>query len=193
MGRTAKFTPEQFVDAALDLVAAHGPTAVTMSALASRLRAPIGSVYHRFASRDALLARLWLQIVQSFQKGFLDALRQEGGLEAALYTPKWVRAHPKEAKLLLVYRREELVSGPWPEEIQTHAASVARELDAGIRQFARQVLGSGSKSALRRTQFALIDVPYAAVRRSLIADEALPQEVDQMVSEAYTAILGRSS
>jgi len=193
MGRTAKFTAEQFVDAALNLVAAHGPTAVTMSALASRLRAPIGSVYHRFASRDALLARLWLQIVQSFQKGFLDALRQEGGLEAALYTPKWVRAHPKEAKLLLVYRREELISGPWPEEIRTRAASVARELDAGIRQFARQVLGSGAKSALRRTRFALIDAPYAAVRRSLIADEALPQEVDQMVSETYTAILGRNS
>jgi AcrR family transcriptional regulator len=193
MGRTAKFTPEQFVDAALELVAAHGPIAVTMSAVAGRLSAPIGSVYHRFASRDALLARLWLQIVQSFQKGFLDALRHEGGLEAALHTPRWVRAHPKEAKLLLVYRREELISGPWPEEIQSFAASVARELDAGIRQFARQALGSGAKSALRRTQFALIDVPYAAVRRSLIAGEALPQEVDQMVSETYTAILGRNS
>ncbi len=193
MGRTAKFTPEQFIDAALDLVAAHGPAAVTMSALANRLGAPVGSVYHRFASRDALLARLWLQIVQSFQKGFLNALRHEGGLEAALYTPRWVRAHPKEAKLLLVYRREELISDPWPEEIRTRAASVARELDAGIRQFARQVLGSGAKPALRRVQFALIDVPYAAVRRSLIADEALPQEVDQMVSETYTAIVGRNS
>jgi len=193
MGRTAKFTSDQFIHAALELVAAHGPTALTMSAVAGRLSAPIGSVYHRFASRNVLLAKLWLQIVQSFQEGFLDTLRREGGLEAALHTPRWVRAHPKEAKLLLVYRREELISGLWPDEIRGRAVNVARELDAGIREFARQALGRVTKSALRRTQFALIDVPYAAVRRSLIANEALPLEVDRMVSETYTAILGRSS
>lgn len=193
MGRTAKFTPEQFVDAALELAVAHGPAAVTMSAVAGRLHAPIGSVYHRFASRDMLLAVLWLRIVRSFQKGFLDTLHDKGGLEAALHTPRWVREHPKEAKLLLVYSREELISGPWPEEIRTCTASVAGELDDGIMEFTRQVFGGVTDSALRRTRFALIDVPYAAVRRSLIADEALPQEVDRMVSETYTAILGRDS
>lgn len=193
MGRTAKFTLEQFIDAALDLVSEHGPTGVTVSAVANRLGAPIGSVYHRFASRDALLARLWLRIVQSFQEEFLDTLRRQGGLEAALFTPRWVRAHPKEAKLLIVYRRDELVSGAWPEDIRTLCAGVASELDEGIRQFVRQEFGRVTKSALRRTQFALMDAPYAAVRRSLIADEPAPLEVDRLVSEAYTAILGRRS
>jgi AcrR family transcriptional regulator len=193
MGRTAKYTSEQFVDAALDLVAEHGPSAVTIAAVAGKLRAPVGSVYHRFVSRDVLLAKLWLRVVRSFQEGFLDTLQREGGLRAALYTPRWVRAHPKEAKLLLVYRRAELISGTWPDEVQSLAAQIAQELDAGIVRFTRQLFGRVTKSALRRTQFALIDVPYAAVRRSLIADESLPTGVDRLVSETYTAILGRLS
>jgi|SRR5208283_104766 len=193
MGRAAKYTPEQFLDAALDLVAEHGPSAVTISAIAQKHGAPIGSVYHRFLSRDALLAKLWLQVVRSFQEGFLDTLRRKGGFEAALYTPAWVRAHPKEARLLFVYRREELISGSWPEEIQRLAASVANELNTGIIQFTRQLFSRVSKSALRRVQFALIDVPYAAVRRSVIAGEPPPEVVDRLVSETYDVILGRQS
>ncbi len=193
MGRTAKYTPEQFVDAALDLAVEKGPTAVTMSAVAGKLRAPIGSVYHRFASRDVLLAKLWLRTVRTFQEGFIDALRSKGGIEAALYTPGWVRAHPKEAKLLLVYRREELVAGPWPEEIRSLALSLARELDSAIERFAEELFGAVTEVALLRVRFVLIDVPYAVVRRSLVAGEPLPDAVDELVSETYTVILGGSS
>lgn len=193
MGRTAKYAAEQFVDAALDLVVQKGPAAVTIAAVAGQLGAPVGSVYHRFVSRDVLLATLWLRVVQSFQEGFLDTLQRQGGLEAALYTPRWVRAHLKEAKLLLVYRREELISGTWPAEIQSLAARVAQEMDAGIVEFARRSFGRVTKSALRRTLFALVDVPYAAVRRSLIADQPLAEDVDQLVAETYTVILGRQS
>jgi AcrR family transcriptional regulator len=193
MGRTAKYTAEQFVDAALDLVAEHGPSAVTIAAVAGKLGAPVGSVYHRFVSRDVLLARLWLRVVRSFQEGFLDTLRREGGLEAALYTPRWVRAHPKEAKLLLVYRREELIAGAWPDEIRCLAARVTREMDAGIVEFTRRLFGRVTRSALRRTLFALVDVPYAAVRRSLVADQPPAEELDQLVAETYTVILGGQS
>jgi len=193
MGRTAKYTAEQFVDAALDLAVQQGPAAVTIAAVAGKLGAPIGSVYHRFVSRDVLLAKLWLRVVRSFQEGFLDTLQREGGLEAALYTPRWVRTHPKEAKLLLVYRREELISGAWPDEIRSLAARVTREMDAGIVKFTKRLFGRVTKSALRRTLFALVDVPYAAVRRSLVSDQPPAEELDQLVAETYTAILGRLS
>jgi AcrR family transcriptional regulator len=190
MGRSAKYTAEQFVDAALELVADQGPSAVTISAVAGKLRAPVGSVYHRFTSRDVLLAKLWLRTVRAFQRGFLDALRRGQGLAAALYTLQWVRAHPKEGKLLLLYRREGLVSGPWPEEIQNLAATLADELDGAIKDFTRHRFGQVTKETLLRTVFALVDVPYAAVRRCLLANESPPAHLDDLVSTTYKSILG---
>ncbi len=56
MGRKARFTKDDFIEAALNLIAAHGPAKVSMAAIAKEIKAPIGSVYHRFASREVLLA-----------------------------------------------------------------------------------------------------------------------------------------
>ena len=57
MGRP-KFNDGDFLDAALAVAAEQGPTAVTVGSIAARLKAPIGSFYHRFASRDVLLGEL---------------------------------------------------------------------------------------------------------------------------------------
>lgn len=114
MGRSAHFNNDQFVDAALKIAAEHGPAAVTIAGVAGEISAPVGSVYHRFRSRDVLLAEVWLKVVASFQEVFLTLLERDEGLEAALHTPHWVRLHPSEARILLLYRREELVAGEWP-------------------------------------------------------------------------------
>jgi AcrR family transcriptional regulator len=63
MGRKAHFKRDEFIDAAMRMVAEKGPSALTVSALASGMKAAIGSVYHRFPSRDVLLAQLWIRIV----------------------------------------------------------------------------------------------------------------------------------
>ena len=88
MGRRKRFTHNEFIDAAVMLIAENGPGALTISALSERIGAPVGSVYHRFPSRDVLLAELWLKIVESFQGKFLRILETDG-LEAALYGLQW--------------------------------------------------------------------------------------------------------
>ncbi len=103
------FDHADFLDAALALVAKHGPAAVTVAAITARLRAPTGSFYHRFASRDALLGELWLNTVKDFQQGIAAALDAGDGLKAALHTPAWVRAHLDEGRLLLLYHRDDFV------------------------------------------------------------------------------------
>ena len=118
MGRNAQFKNDQFVDAALKIAADYGPAAVTIAAVAGEVGAPVGSVYHRFLSRDVLLTEVWLRVVVSFQEAFLAALEKGDGLEAAMHTPRWVRQHSAEARILLLYRREELVAGAWPEEFK---------------------------------------------------------------------------
>lgn len=193
MGRQAKFTSDQFLDAALALVANKGPAAATMAHVAKSLGAPIGSVYHRFDSRNLLLARLWLRAVDSFQAGFLDALRRGEGLKAALHTPRWVRAHPREARVLLLHRREELMGGDWPGQVTEHAAKLSRELDDGLREFTNRTFGVISHANLRRVTFALIDVPYAAVSRHLRKGETPPHVVDVFVQDTYVTIMGRDT
>jgi AcrR family transcriptional regulator len=157
MGRLARFTNDQFIDAAMRIAAAEGPAAVTVAAVAREIGAPVGSVYHRFLSRDVLLAEVWLKIVASFQEAFLRLLENGRGLEAALHTPRWVRQHPAEARIILLYRREELVAGDWPADLKTKAQDIKRRLDDGIVAFAAAVLGGTGREEVERTVFALVD------------------------------------
>ena len=48
------FEDADFLAAARDLAAAGGPASVTVTSVSERLGAPVGSFYHRFASRDVL-------------------------------------------------------------------------------------------------------------------------------------------
>jgi AcrR family transcriptional regulator len=189
MGRKAHFKRDEFMDAAMRMVAEKGPGALTVSALAKGMKAPIGSVYHRFPSRDVLLAEAWIRIVESFQKEFLETLAKDG-LEAALNTIQWVREHPREACILLLYRREELVSGPWPEHLKGRVVCLSRELDSGIRSFAEKHFGHAGKETLRRATFALVDVPLAAVRKHLQEGQKPPAVIDELVRETYRATMG---
>ncbi len=188
MGRKAHFKRDEFMDAALRVVVERGPGALTIAALASGMKAPIGSVYHRFPSRDVLLAEMWIRVVESFQQGFLAALACNG-LLASLYTVNWVREHPNEGRLLLLYRREDLLSGDWPDHLRDQIVRLSQELDSGIRSFAEKRFGSLTKETLRRATFALVDVPLAAVRPHLQEGQPPPGIVDELIRETYLAII----
>lgn len=190
MGRQAKYTDGQFLDAALNLAAKRGPEAITIADIANYVGAPIGSVYHRFPSRELLMARLWLRTVQSFQGGFLTLLAEGDAKAAALYTPGWVREHFEEALILLLYRREEFFGETWPEEITKDARLLMRGLDEGIIDFTISRFGGVSEKMLQRTVLALIDVPYAAVRRYLQQGVPPPKFIDDMIEEICHVIVG---
>ncbi|MBN1574162.1 MAG: helix-turn-helix transcriptional regulator [Deltaproteobacteria bacterium] len=190
MGRKAKFGGTDFLDAALKLVAEGGVGAATVSAIAEELKAPIGSVYHRFPTKEILLAELWLRSVESFQHGFLEALGRLDGLSAALHTPRWVRENPIEGKVLLVHRREELVSGDWPGEVREKAARLSRGLDEGIRDYARRTFGDVAETSILKTTFALIDVPYSATKRYLVMGKIPPKMLDKMIEKTFYAVIG---
>ena len=148
MGRKAYFQHNEFIDAAVQIIAEDGLGALTIAALAKRINAPVGSVYHRFPSRDALLAELWLNIIELYQNEFLKYL-QEDGLKATLDGLKWVRTHPYEARIMLLYRLEDLTSGEWPEDLQKRASRLAKELQEGISSFTKKQFGSVTQRAYR--------------------------------------------
>src|ERR1700748_2634744 len=107
-----------FIQAPRALASAYGPAAVTVDSVANRLKAPKGSFYHRFASRDVLLGQLWLQLVLEFQVGFVAAIQAGDGLAAALHLPRWAREHLEDTRLLSLYSRHDFVQGDWPDELK---------------------------------------------------------------------------
>jgi len=186
----AQFSRADFIDAARSVAAEHGPAAVTVGSLMERLKAPRGSFYYRFESRDLLLGELWLTTVLDYQKGFFAAIESGDGLAAALHMPMWVRSHLNEARLLLLHNRNDFVQGNWPAPLKRGVADQAQRFTAGIERFARTTFGRIDAEAMRRARFVLVDVPSAAVGSHLRAREVPPPIVDDLIRATYAAIVG---
>jgi AcrR family transcriptional regulator len=188
MGR-AKFSQQDFLAATLAIVAEHGPPAVTVAAISERLKSPIGSFYHRFASLDVLLGELWLQTVLDFQRGLSAAIDAGDGVRAALHTPAWVRGHLNEARLLLLHHRDDFVQGEWPQELREAVAAQTRDMQTGSARFARLVFGRAGAEERRLAQFLLAELPVAAVRQHLLRREPPPPLVDRLIRVTYRAVV----
>lgn len=176
------------LDKALELLTDSGPSALSMSGLAKALGAPSGSVYHRFQSRDRLMASLWLGAVEEFQEVVLsqlgdppDRAQAMMAIQAAL---DWTRAHTGKAQLLLLYRRRDLISGEWPADIAERAKGLSEELEQAMVRLARAL-----ELELERVVFAVSELFIAAVRGHLVKGQAPPKSRDTLVLEAAAALL----
>ena len=185
----ARFTEGDFLAAAQAIAAEYGPAAVTVASISERLKAPTGSFYYRFASRNLLLGILWLKTVLEFQKGVSAALNAGDGLASALHTPVWAREHLDEARLLLVYDREDFVAGAWPEELRERVAEMGRRMENAASLRARAVFNRDGPEEARLAQFLISEVPVAAVRQHLLRHETPPPIVDRLISTTYRAVV----
>jgi AcrR family transcriptional regulator len=185
----AKYSQEDFLGAALAIIAERGVSEVTVAAVSERLGSPTGSFYHRFASRDVLLGSLWLRAVLQFQTGIGAALDSGDGLKAALHTPAWVRDHPDEARLLLLYDRKDFLQGEWPRELRERVTEMTRRIEAGSRRWARVIFGKDGHDEVRLAQFLISELPVAVVRQHLLRGERPPQLVDRIIRTTYGAVL----
>jgi AcrR family transcriptional regulator len=184
-----KFDETDFKGAALAIAAERGPLAVTVGSITERLKAPTGSFYHRFASRDVLLGELWLEMVLDFQQGTTAALDAEDPLAAALHTPAWVRKHLDEGRLLLLYHRDDFVQRGWPQTLRDRVAAQTEQMAGGFARAARLTFGRAGPDEIRRAQFLLAEVPVAVVRRHLERREPPPPIVDELIQITYRAVV----
>lgn len=191
MGRTAKYDETRILGAASGIVAEGGPNAATMNAIAARIGAPNGSIYHRFRSRDELLGCLWLRKAAFFQDRFAAALRhpdpRQAGLDGALSLPASVRADPEGARIMLLHRREDFLSDGWPPEMQAEAERLGAQAKDELAKITHRLFGSRSTPARQAAAFAVLDIPFAAVRRAVGAGEVPSPEIDRLIATAYAA------
>jgi len=188
MGRKARFKNEEFIDSAIQIIAEEGLDALTIYELSTRVTAPVGSVYHRFPSRDALIAALWLHIIESFQSEWLKIL-QKDGLKAMLFCIEWVRSHQNEAKVLLLYHIDDMTTGEWPEDMKERAQRLNIEMQEGIAAFTKKHFGRVTKENIDRTLYAIHDAPMGILRRYMRDNEMPPRYVADFILETYDAVM----
>lgn len=194
MGRPPKFDRGDMVRAALRLVSDRGPRAVTMAAVAREVGAPTGSIYHRYDSREALLAELWMDVVEDFQDGFEERLARasdvEGAVRAAVFMAAWARDHMMQARLLLLHRRQDFVPGDWPAGLVQRAASLEPQLGRALRAFGKRAFGRADGEVMARLRFGLLDAPFGGVKPYVLAGKAPPRIFDLLVGATVRAVLG---
>ena len=197
MGRPAKFDNARILDAAAAVVSAQGVAGATITAIAASIGAPNGSIYHRFRTRDELLGRLWLQKAKRFQDAAFEAMADQdpwtAGLEAALSLPRSTRRDLAGARILLLHRREDFLSEGWPAEMRIEAERLGLQVRDALDEITRRLFGRLSLAGRRTVTFAVLDVGFAAVRRYVVANEAPPTQVDELVRTAYEAVIPRKT
>jgi AcrR family transcriptional regulator len=191
--RRPQFTETQILDATATLIARGGTSAATIGAIGALLDAPSGSIYHRFASRDVLLGRLWLSKATLFQNNFVAALANDdpiaAGLQAALSLPRTARTDFAGARIMLLHRREDFLGDGWPAEMQAEAQRLGQQVTDALNELTRRIFGRSSAATLATTRFAVLDIAFAAVHRHVAANEHPPAMVDQLIETACLAVI----
>ncbi len=192
MARPSKFSPDQILDAVTDELIAVGPGSLSVSAVAGRIGAPSGSIYHRFGSRDVLVATLWLRTIERFQAALAPTLDIDDPRAAVAAMASgivdWARSHPLDAQVLLLHRACDLLHDGWPPElVERNRAQSFRAREMVEALCGR--LGATTEAQRRRVSFAAIDIGYAAVRSHLSRGEPVPAEVDDIVADAVAGVL----
>ena len=193
MGRPRRYDETEILEGAKDVSAEIGPQKLTIAKVAHRTGVPVGSIYHRYASRDEILAALWLDLVEEFQERWLAELDREdvlgAGLAGVRYACQWIRRHPREARLLLLHRREDFASGRWPAGYRRRAEGLASRAAATLGTYAARLTGRGGAAEVRLVRFALMDLPAAVLQREVEAGTVPSEKMQRLLLQTCAYVL----
>ncbi len=190
MPRPRQYDAERIATAARTVVASRGPSAATISAIASEIGAPTGSIYYRFGSRAELLATVWLDATTEFQAHFAQVVSEQGSVRALVeVTFDFCRRSPESARILLLHRIDDFDRPDWPDRTRERAARLEAELRDVLGKLSERFFGDASVAAIRRVVLAVCDLPVAAVRRDLDAGRPVDGDLLAPVARAAAAIL----
>jgi len=105
----------QILEAGLECFLERGVGGTTVDDILERSSASVGSFYHHFASKVEVAAALYLETLESFQRGFLGELRghpqAQRGIEATVrHFLHWTGERPELASYLMHCREPEVAA-----------------------------------------------------------------------------------
>lgn len=189
MAPPRKHETDAILDAVRDLVLDGGPRVAGVAAIAKASGAPVGTLYHRFGNRDGILAATWLRALDRFQ-ALAMSVTGEGALETAvamaLSALEFARDYPGDARLLLMMQPEDLVDAEGGGELAAAIAARNAPLIERLRTLARELYGDDDARSLDAVQRAVVELPYAEVRRHV---DHLPDWLAGDLTVAVRALL----
>jgi AcrR family transcriptional regulator len=193
MAPPRKHDTDSILDAARTLVLRDGPRAASVAAIARESSAPVGTLYHRFGSRDGVLAAAWLRALERFQRGALAAAAHTDPLEAAVAMAasqiRFAREYPEDARLLLTLRRDDLLDADPDDRFRDRLQEINAPLARTLTTLSKALRGRADARALDNLTRAVVDLPNAAVRRHAREDGALPAWLERDVAAGARALL----
>ncbi|AQA20703.1 bacterial regulatory, tetR family protein [Rhodococcus sp. MTM3W5.2] len=193
MARTT-FSIDALLDAAREVILERGPRSATVALIAARAGAPTGSIYHRFASVDELLARTWLRAVRRTQQvrpaGFDPAGDPvEVVVELALALYDHCVAEPGDMLLLDRLRREDVLHLNLGDELIAEVGRSDAQAGSLIAELARAVFGRAGRRETDLVVLALVDLPYSFAGRYLQVGARPPKSRRDRLPDAVRAII----
>jgi AcrR family transcriptional regulator len=169
MAPPRKHDSDGILDAARTLVLRDGPRAASVAAIARESGAPVGTLYHRFGSRDGVLAAAWLRALERFQQSALAAAADPDPLDAAVAMAAsqvaFAREQPEDARLLLTLRRDDLLDGEPAHDMRTRLEAINTPLISRLDELTRALHANADPRSRDAVTRAVVDLPNAAVRR----------------------------
>lgn len=194
MARPAKFTDADLLDAACESAYRRGRD-TTIGEIAATAGAPVGSIYHRFSSREELLIRLWIREIREFQSGLFEQADSSGAgqaLEAAaVHVVGYCRLHPAKANALTLFRQQ-VAAVRAPVAFRDDVRHVNDDVAHAITRLTGRYYGRATRHRLEIVRTACQQSPYGLVRPYIgPRDQAtpIPAWLEDAVRASTRAIL----
>lgn len=191
MAPPRKHDTDMILDTARELVLTNGPRAASVAAIAKASGAPAGTLYHRFGNRDTILTTTWLRALDRFQSLALAAGADsalDSAVAMAVTTIRFARDFPDDARLLLLIRPGDLLDTQTDTALQEVIEARNKPLRARLVEFAHALYGSAGARPLDAVNRAVVDLPYAVVRRHAHR-QRLPSWLEDDVADSVRALL----
>jgi AcrR family transcriptional regulator len=187
MPRPRVHAPESVLDAAEELLVAHGRGGLTIRALSEGAGVSNGSIYHAFGTLEDVVAGAWLRRAEQFlamQRSAVDEELENGGARRAVQAAADAPARLAEqdlraARLLVALDRDDLLT----DSVSGSAADRLRALDAALldtlRLLARALRGRADAAAVDLITTCVVRLPTAllfpGIRAGLVSPSARRQ------------------
>lgn len=153
------------LDAVESLVAAQGPAAVTVRAVATAAGVSNGALYHNFSSRSELMGRAWLRAGTRFLATQRAAVGSAAGVEAVVAAAQapgaFAEHHPESARLVLTVRREEILGPELSEQLTAELLGLDTLLVKVMIELAEQLWERRDAAAVDTITACIVDLPTA--------------------------------
>jgi AcrR family transcriptional regulator len=183
---------QAILDAALAVFLESGVAAASIEEIRHRSGASVGSLYHRYGSKEGIAAAVYLDALADYQREFVAALERSGDARDGIVSGvrshlRWVMRHPDRAQFLLLTGGSEVrraarddlrtlndaffatVTGwlsEYSDEIRSASIDVVYALWLGPSQeLARLWLARGRRGSLRTETTQLADAAWRSLRK----------------------------